>query len=420
MNKLDSKLKEWSKHNLLDDESVDRILEYEKHKGKTEKQSFLGNIVPFLIALLVAFAILALVGSNWNEYSQTVRLVIIFVTLIFFHAASFVSYQKGKELFGHCLSLINIIGYAAAFILIVQMYQFTSNSPIFLITWSMLAFFYFYFLKHDMFYYLFLGIGFFSLYYSAETEMTYVFLLQIPLLLCSVYFLKNYKNNWNASFNYTFLGYLIVIFFETITDRQFITPIILVLFLFWYLNERGIIEYKLLPFYTPFIWITTFITTMIGESYGVIHEMQDEFSHGIFKPIAVPLFNAMIAILLILAIQIIYQKWKTDKHIKSYLWIFMFIFLLPILGVQNELANIIADILLLFAYSCIRLFQGVSRQEKSGIIVGFITFLALVIGVYIGISISFISKSIIFIILAVILYCVFVQSKKARGVDDEK
>ncbi|WP_088041488.1 DUF2157 domain-containing protein [Bacillus sp. EAC] len=420
MNKLDLKLKEWRKHDLLDDESVNRILEYENHKGKTEKQSFLGNIVPFLIALLVAFAILALVGSNWNEYSQTVRLIIIFVTLIFFHAASFVSYQKGKELFGHCLSFINIIGYAAAFILIVQMYQFTSKSPIFLITWSMLAFFYFYFLKHDMFYYLFLGIGFFSLYYSAETEMTYVFLLQIPLLLCSVYFLKNCKNSWNASFNYTFLGYLIVIFFETITDRQFITPIILVLFLFWYLNERGIIEYKLLPFFTPFIWITTFITTMVGESYGVIREMQDEFSYGIFKPIAVPLFNVMIAILLILAVQIIYQKWKTAKHIKSYLWIFMFIFLLPILGVQNDLANIIADILLLFAYSCIRLFQGVSRQEKSGIIVGFITFLALVIGIYIGISISFISKSIIFIILALILYCVFVQSKKARGVDDEK
>jgi uncharacterized membrane protein len=163
MSKLDQKLKEWHKHNLLDEDSLNRILEYERHRTKAEKQSFLGDIVPFLIALLVAFAILALVGSNWNDFSQTMRLVIIFVTLLVFHTVAFISYQKGKELLGHCLNFINVIGYACAFVLIVQMYQFSSDSPVFLITWTLLAFLYYYVLKHNMFYYLFLGIGFFSL-----------------------------------------------------------------------------------------------------------------------------------------------------------------------------------------------------------------------------------------------------------------
>ncbi|WP_441344728.1 DUF2157 domain-containing protein, partial [Pseudomonas sp. FW305-BF6] len=74
----------------MDDETVSRIQTYENHRNKSEKQSFLTNIVPFLIALLVAFSILALVGSNWNNYDQTVRLIIIFVTLIIFHSAAFI------------------------------------------------------------------------------------------------------------------------------------------------------------------------------------------------------------------------------------------------------------------------------------------------------------------------------------------
>ncbi|PNB65964.1 hypothetical protein C1X30_35680, partial [Pseudomonas sp. FW305-BF6] len=77
-------------HELIDDETVSRIQTYENHRNKSEKQSFLTNIVPFLIALLVAFSILALVGSNWNNYDQTVRLIIIFVTLIIFHSAAFI------------------------------------------------------------------------------------------------------------------------------------------------------------------------------------------------------------------------------------------------------------------------------------------------------------------------------------------
>ena len=420
MHKLDAKLKEWRKHDLLNDESVNRILEYEKHRNKAEKQSFLGNIVPFLIALLVAFSILALVGSNWNEYSQSLRLAIIFVTLIIFHSVAFVSYQKGKDLFGHCLNFINVIAYACAFVLIVQMYQFSSDSPIFLITWTMLAFLYYFVLRHDMFYYLFLGIGVFSLNYSAEINTSYVLLLQLPLLACSVYFLRQMKSRWNASFNYTFLGYLIVMFFQTFSDHQYITPIILVLFILWFLNERGTIDYVLLPFFTPFVWIGAFFTTMFGGAFSVIHELQKEFSHGFLKPIAVPLFDILILFITLLAIFTVFQKWKHGLAIKSYLWIFLFIFLLPIIGVQDELANMIMGVLILFTYSCLRLFHGVSHQEKGSVIIGFITFIVLVIGVYVGFAVSFISKSIVFIILAIVLYIVFIQSKKARGDGHEK
>lgn len=420
MNKIDQKLKEWRSSEIIDDETVSRILAYENHRNKNEKQSFLANIVPFLIALLVAFAILALVGSNWNNYGQTVRLVIIFSTLIIFHGAAFISYQKGKELFGHCLNFINVIAYACAFVLIVQMYQFSSNSPIFLITWSLLAFLYYYFLRHDMFYYLFLGIGFFSLNYSADSGTSYVYLLQIPLLLCSIYFLMKMKTRWNASFNYTFLGYIIIVFFETISNRQFVTPIIAVLFILWYLNERGIIDYVLLSFGTPIIWIITFITTVMGLTYDVTHEIQKEFKFGIFKSIGVPLFNIFILALIILAVYTVYLKWKSKEPIKNYLWIYLLLFLLPVIGVQDELANMIVGVLILFAYSCIRLFHGVSHQEKRSIIIGFVTFIILVIGIYVGLSITFISKSIVFIILAVALYFVFIQSKKARGDEHAK
>ncbi|PEL08139.1 DUF2157 domain-containing protein [Bacillus sp. AFS017336] len=420
MSKLEQKLKEWHKLNLLDDDSLNRILDYERHQGKVEKQSFLGNIVPFLIALLVAFAILALVGSNWNEYSQTMRLVIIFVTLFVFHAVAFISYQKGKELFGHCLNFINAIGYACAFVLIVQMYQFSSDSPVFLITWTMLAFLYYYVLKHDMFYYLFLGIGFFSLSYSAGIDTVHVYLLQIPLLLCSIYFLKIMKNRWSVSFNYSFLGYIIIMFFQTISNRQYFIPIILVVFILWYLNERGVIDYVLLPVFTIFVWFFTYFTTTFGGLYDVAHELQKEFSYGFLKPVAVPLFDAIILLILILAIYTAYKKWKNNVAMKNQLWIFLFIFLLPILGVQDKLANMIVGVLILFAYSCIRLFNGVSGHERGSIIIGFITFAALVIGIYTGLAVSFISKSIVFIILAIALYLVFLQSKKARGDEHAK
>lgn len=420
MNKLDQKLKEWHKHNLLDEESLNRIVEYERHRAKAEKQSFLGDIVPFLIALLVAFSILALVGSNWNDFSQTMRIIIIFVTLLVFHSVAFISYQKGKELFGNCLNFINVIGYACAFVLIVQMYQFTSDSPVFLITWTMLAFLYYYVLKHKMFYYLFLGIGFFSLSYSAGIETTHVYLLQIPLLLCSIYFLKIMKNRWNASFNYSFMGYIVIMFFQTFSDRQYITPIIVVVFILWFLNERGVIDYVLLPVFTIFVWLFTFITSIFGGSYDVVHEMQKEFSHGFLKPIAVPLFDTIILLILLLAIYTVYKKWKDNISFNNYLWIFLFIFLLPILGVQDKLANMIVGVLILFAYSCIRLFKGVSGQEKGSIIIGFITFATLVIGIYTGFAVSFISKSIVFIILAVVLYFVYTQSKKARGDEHAK
>lgn len=407
MNKIDQKLKEWRSHELIDDETVSKILNYENDRNKDEKQSFLTNIVPFLIALLVAFSILALVGSNWNQYDQTVRLVIIFVTLFIFHSASFISYQKGKELFGHCLSFINVIGYACAFVLIVQMYQFSSDSPIFLITWLLLAFLYYYFLKHDMFYYLFLGIGLFSLNYSASNGTAYLYLLQLPLILSSIYFLIKMKTRWNASFNYTFLGYLLIVFVETISDRQYFTPIIIVLFILWLLNEYGVIDYVLLPFFTPFIWITTFIMTIMGLTFDVIHEIQ--------KELAFPVFNILMLALILLAIYIVYRKWTKKEQIKNYLWIYLFIFLLPILGVQDELANMMVGVFILFAYSCIRLFFGVSHQEKRSVIIGFITFIILVIGIYTGLAVTFIGKSIVFIILAVILYIVFIQSKKARG-----
>ncbi|WP_088067976.1 DUF2157 domain-containing protein [Gottfriedia luciferensis] len=308
MSKIEQKLTEWRKHDLLDDESLNRILEYERHRNKVEKQSFLGDIVPFLIALLVAFSILALVGSNWNDYSQTLRLVIIFITLFIFHAVAFISYQKGKELFGHCLNFINVIGYACAFVLIVQMYQFSSDSPVFLITWTMLAFLYYYVLRHKMFFYLFLGIGFFSLSYSADVGTAHVYLLQIPLLICSIYFLKIMKNRWSASFNYTFLGYIIIVFFQTMTERQYLTPIIVVLFILWLLNERGVIDYVLLPFFTPFVWIGTFTITMYGEAYDVVHELQKEFSHGFLKPVAIPFFDTIILLILILAIYTAYKS----------------------------------------------------------------------------------------------------------------
>ncbi|WP_430510064.1 DUF2157 domain-containing protein [Gottfriedia solisilvae] len=407
MNKIDEKLKEWRSHELIDDETVSRILTYENHRNRSEKQSFLTNIVPFLIALLVAFSILALVGSNWNNYDQTVRLVIIFVTLIIFHSAAFISYQKGKELFGNCLNFINVIGYACAFVLIVQMYQFSSDSPIFLITWTLLAFLYYYFLRHDMFYYLFLGIGLFSLNYSAGNGTSYVYLLQLPLLLCSIYFLLKMKTRWNASFNYTFLGYILIVFFETISDGQYVTPIIAVIFVLWLLNEWGVIDYVLLPFITPFIWIATFITTTMGVIYDVIHEIQKELSF--------PVFNIVMLLFTLLAVYTVYRKWRSNEQIKNYLWIYLFIFLLPILGMQDELANMIVGVFILFAYSCIRLFFGVSHQEKRSMIIGFITFIILVIGIYTGLSVTFIGKSIVFIILAAILYIVFIQSKKARG-----
>lgn len=421
MSKINQKLKEWRNHDLLDDETLNRILDYEKDRSHSDKQSFLGNIVPFLIALLVAFSILALVGSNWNEYNQTLRLVIIFGILIIFHAAAFMCYQKGKELLGHCLNFINVIGYACAFVLIVQMYQFSSDSPVFLITWTLLAFLYYYWLRHDMFYYLFLGISFFSLYYSAEVQTSNVYLLQIPLLICSVYFLKIMKTRWNASFNYTFLGYIVIVFFQTLPNHhQYVTPIIIVLFILWFLNERGVIDYALLSFSTPFIWIGTFIVTMSGEAYEVVHELQNEFSYGFLKPIAVPFFNILILLILLIAIYTVFQKWRRKETIKNYLWIFLFIFLLPILGVQDELSNMIMGVLILFTYSCLRLFQGVARQEKGSIIIGFITFVVLVIGIYMGLSITFINKSVVFIILAVVLYLVLIRSKKARGEENEK
>jgi uncharacterized membrane protein len=134
--RLETDLQVWRERGLVSPDSVETILA----SVKVESGPRTANIVGFLGAVLIAFAAIAFVASNWDEMARPLRLALLVagMALCYFVAAVFnrarhawladAAIFTGAALFG------------ASIILVAQSYHISGDYPDALLTWGAGAF----------------------------------------------------------------------------------------------------------------------------------------------------------------------------------------------------------------------------------------------------------------------------------------
>lgn len=96
----------------------------------------LAQVLATLAAILLGFAIMTFVASNWQEMPNSLRLALLFSAVAASYAASALLFAKGHDAFGHAAVLAGVAAFGASIMLIGQMYHLGGYPPHAVAMWA--------------------------------------------------------------------------------------------------------------------------------------------------------------------------------------------------------------------------------------------------------------------------------------------
>lgn len=96
----------------------------------------LAQVLATLAAVLLGFAIMSFVASNWAEMPNWLRIAVLFGSVAASYAAAAVLFDKGMDAFGHAAVLAGAAAFGASIMLIGQMYHLGGYPPHAVAMWA--------------------------------------------------------------------------------------------------------------------------------------------------------------------------------------------------------------------------------------------------------------------------------------------
>lgn len=96
----------------------------------------LAQVLATLAAILLGFAIMTFVASNWQEMPNSLRLALLFSAVAVSYAAAAMLFAKGHDVFGHAAVLAGVAAFGASIMLIGQMYHLGGYPPHAVAMWA--------------------------------------------------------------------------------------------------------------------------------------------------------------------------------------------------------------------------------------------------------------------------------------------
>lgn len=96
----------------------------------------LPGILAILAAVLLGFAIMSFVASNWQDMPNSVRLAILFLSVAASYGAAAWLFARDHEGFGHAAVLTGATAFGASIMLIGQMYHLGGYPPHAVVMWA--------------------------------------------------------------------------------------------------------------------------------------------------------------------------------------------------------------------------------------------------------------------------------------------
>lgn len=96
----------------------------------------LAQVLATLAAVLLGFAIMSFVASNWDEMSNALRIAVLFSAVALSYGAAAGLFAKGYDAFGHAAVLAGVSAFGASIMLIGQMYHLGGYPPHAVAMWA--------------------------------------------------------------------------------------------------------------------------------------------------------------------------------------------------------------------------------------------------------------------------------------------
>lgn len=96
----------------------------------------LAQVLATLAAILLGFAIMSFVASNWQEMPNSLRLALLFSAVAASYAGAAALFAKGHDAFGHAAVLAGVAAFGASIMLIGQMYHLGGYPPHAVAMWA--------------------------------------------------------------------------------------------------------------------------------------------------------------------------------------------------------------------------------------------------------------------------------------------
>lgn len=96
----------------------------------------LAQVLATLAAVLLGFAIMSFVASNWDEMPNSLRLALLFFAVAAAYAGAAALFAKGYDAFGHAAVLAGVVAFGASIMLIGQMYHLGGYPPHAIAMWA--------------------------------------------------------------------------------------------------------------------------------------------------------------------------------------------------------------------------------------------------------------------------------------------
>ena len=131
--RIDDDLKRWQEAGLISAEGARAI-----RSALDGRQSRFGlpHVLALLGGVLLCFAAMTFVASNWQAMSKLLRLGVLAIGLWGSFAAAFAFFRRGQEAFGHSAVLVGSGVFGAAIMLIAQMYHIDGHPPDAVLVWG--------------------------------------------------------------------------------------------------------------------------------------------------------------------------------------------------------------------------------------------------------------------------------------------
>jgi uncharacterized membrane protein len=364
--------------------------------------------LPILASILIGAGVLSFIASNWQELSETFKLMIIFGSIIGFYFAGEKMYQKGNEMVGLALTMLGILFFGAGIILIGQLYHLVSYNAAAFYVWYIAALLLAYVYRSAILLALAVVIVNIAGYYSL-IEFSYFSFTYYALLLGSFPFLISREVKWVKGFMFI----LLTIYTLIGTAADIGNPL--------FLLTVGSVLLVAGDFISPLSNARKgFSNTakVFGYIHGVlfalviVYELDDSFFFNMDNYEFIYVGTPLLALAFIASVVVRYRQKDWGSLID---WI-LFIPLFLISPVSDGIHLDWVYILLVFIFS-IALFVFGSTREAYRINAGTAFFILATIVAYSNFAWDFLPKSLFFTMGGIILFVVsYILNRKRRQV----
>ncbi|MDF2607562.1 MAG: hypothetical protein K0S34_1758 [Bacillales bacterium] len=416
--KLRHELETLTKEKLITEEQFTNIIDYYRKRDNKSPDWYLSTL-PWLAAILLIFGLFSFVAANWSVMENFAKLSLLIGALIISTELGRYFANRNKALFSNVLFVISATIFGSSLILTAQMYHLVSYSATVFFIWSLGIFLYYLILNNYIFFIYSVLVSMVGLFYSNNQNYDFPYIFICVMTLLFAYYAFKLKD--------LIINYLTVIFIvlswsiflpSTIYSNNgyflndllsYVIPCLvptILLSLGLYLEKKDV-SYKTLVNVPLFLAVVFWSIQSIDTYRGIDYNLEALITHYI----------AFIIIIAGTILLIGIEEFRTN--IEKYILFIPLFYFIP----DTNTAEFI-PLLVLLTYSISLLVKGYKSLRQNTFKNGTIIFLLTVVLFYFQVSYTFLSKSLFFFSLSIIVLIVYATlqwlMKEGRGAKNDK